>query len=244
MTDSLAKWPQEFCEWVSGEPSMESRCVVQASSPLKVESVSAWIVEETVLVSRLVSLPQLLLSCSVVSDFLQPCGLQQARLPCPSSSPGVCSNSCPQSWQWHSTISSPGAPSFFCLQSFLISGSFPVSQLFTSDDQSIEASASVSVFPMNIQGWFPLGWTGLISLLSKGLSRVFSSTTIPPPGCLINISWLQLSCDIRVRVRIRVRVSVRLRVRARVSHLPKAVQLTGDRASIWTQGVWLKPLCS
>ena len=105
-------------------------------------------------------------------------GLQPARLPCPSLSPGVCSNSCPLSRWRHQTISFSVALFFLCLQSFPASGSFPMSWFLASGGQSIGASASASVLPMNIQGWFPLGWTGLITLQSKGLSRVFSSTTI------------------------------------------------------------------
>ena len=101
--------------------------------------------------------------------------LQHARLPCPSLSPRVCSDSCPLSQWCHPTISSFVIPFSFCPQSFLASGSFPVSWLFTSGGQSISVSASASVFPVNIQDWFPLGWTGWISLLSKGLSRVFSN---------------------------------------------------------------------
>ena len=120
----------------------------------------------------------------------------------------------------------------FSFQSFPVSGSFPLSQLFTSDGQSIGASTSALVFPMNIQGRFPLGLTGLIFLLSKGPSGVFSSTTTPPPECLVSVSRLQLSSEVGVRVRIRVRVRVGVRLRVRVSHLPKAVQLTGDRARI------------
>ena len=112
-----------------------------------------------------------------MSESLWPHGLQHARLPCPSLSPGVCSNFCPLSWWCHSTILSTVAP-FSCPQSFPASGSFPVSRLFTSGGQSIRASASASDLPMNIRGWFPLRLTGLISLLSKGLSRVFSSTTV------------------------------------------------------------------
>ena len=123
-------------------------------------------------------LPQLLSSHSVMSDSLQPHGLQHPRLPCSSLSPGICSNTCPLSRWCHPTISSFFALFFSCPQSFPASGSFPVSQLFTSCGQSIGASASASVFPVNIQGWFPLVLTGLISLLSKGLSRVFCSTTI------------------------------------------------------------------
>ena len=115
---------------------------------------------------------------SVVSDSWRPNGLQHARLPCPSLSPRACSNSCPLSWWCHKTISSSVIPFSSCLQSFPASGSFPMSQLFTSGGQSIGASASSSIFLINIQGWFPLALTGLISLLSKELSRVFSSTTI------------------------------------------------------------------
>ena len=115
---------------------------------------------------------------SVMSNSLQTHGLQRARLPCPSPSPGVCSNSCPVSQWCHPTIVSSVAPFSSCFQSFPASGSFPVSRLFTSSGQRIGASVSASVLPMNIQGWFPLGLTGLISLQSKGLSRVFSSTTV------------------------------------------------------------------
>ena len=99
-------------------------------------------------------------------------------LPCPSLSPGVSSNSCPLSQWWYLIILSSAAPFSFCCQSFPTSESFPVSWLFISGGQIIGASASAWVLPMNIQGWFPLGLTGSISLLSKGLSRVFSSTTI------------------------------------------------------------------
>ena len=115
----------------------------------------------------------LLFICSVVSDFLWPCWLQYARLPCHSPSPGVCSNSCPSSRWCHSTISFPVIPFSSCLQSFPASGSFPVSWFFASGGQSVGASASASVLPMNIQDWFPLGWTGLICLHPKRLSRVF-----------------------------------------------------------------------
>ena len=116
-------------------------------------------------------------SCSVVSDSLWPHGLQHTRLPCPSPTPGDCSNSCPLSQWCHQTISSPVVP-FSCLQSFSASGSFPVSQVFSSDGQDIRTSASALVLPMNIQDWFPLGFTGRISLRSKGLSQVFSNTTV------------------------------------------------------------------
>ena len=117
-------------------------------------------------------------SLSVVSDFLRPLGLQHIRLAYPSPSPQACSYSCPLSWWYHPTISFSVVPFSSCLQSFPASGSFPTSQVFTSDDQNIGVSPSASVLPMNIQDWFPLGLSGLSSLLSKGLSRVFSSTTI------------------------------------------------------------------
>ena len=113
-----------------------------------------------------------------MSDSLWPHGLQHSRLPCPSLSPGACSNSCPLSRWCHPTISCSVVPFSSRLQSFPASGSFPRSQFFTSGGQNIGVSASVSVLPMNIQDWFPLGQTGLISLHSKGLSRVFSNTIV------------------------------------------------------------------
>ena len=116
-------------------------------------------------------------SCSVVSDSLRPHGLQHTRLPCPSPTLGACSNSCPLSRWCHWTISS-SVEGDSHLQSFPASGSFPVSQFFASSGQSIGVSASASVFPVTIQDWFPLGLTGLISLQSKGLSRVFSNTIV------------------------------------------------------------------
>ena len=106
-----------------------------------------------------------------VSNSLQPHGLQHIRLPYPSPIPGACSNSCPLSWWCHPTISSSVIPFSSFLQSFPASGSFPMSQFFTSGGQSIGTSASASVLPMNIQDWFPLGLTGLISLQSKGLLK-------------------------------------------------------------------------
>ena len=118
----------------------------------------------------------LLFSRSVVSDSLWPHGLQDTRLPCSSPCRRVCSNSCPLSQWFHPTISSSVIPFSSCPQSFPASGSFPINQFFTSGGQSIGVSASV--LPLNIQGWFPSGLTGLIFLQSKGLSRVFSSTTL------------------------------------------------------------------
>ena len=114
-----------------------------------------------------------------MSNSFWPHGLQHATIRCPSPMPGACSNSYPLSW-WccHPTISSSVVPFSSCLQSSPASGSFLMSQLFASGDQSIWASTSASALPMNLQDWFPLGWTGWISLQSKGLSRVFSNTTI------------------------------------------------------------------
>ena len=119
-----------------------------------------------------------LFSCSVMSNSLPPHGLQHARPPCPLPSPRACSNSCPSSRWCHPTISSSVVPFSSCLQSFPESGSFLMNQVFASGGQSIGTSALTSVLPMNIQDWFPLGLTGWISLQSKGLSRVFSNTTV------------------------------------------------------------------
>ena len=119
-----------------------------------------------------------LFSCSVISDYLRSHGLQHARLPCPSPSPGACSNSCPLIQWCHPTTSCSVIPFSSCLQSFPISGSILMSKLFASGGQIIGVSALASVFPMNTQDWFPLEWTGWISLQSKGLSRVFSNTTV------------------------------------------------------------------
>ena len=115
-------------------------------------------------------------SLSCVWLFASPwTAAHQASLPSPT--PRACSNSCPLSWWCHPTISSSLVP-FSCLQSFPASGSFQMSQFLTWGGQSIRLSASASVLPMNVQDWFPLGWTGWISLLSRGLSRVFSNTTV------------------------------------------------------------------
>ena len=113
-----------------------------------------------------------------MSDFLWPHESQHARPPCPSQTSGVYSNPCPSSWWCHPTISSSVVPFSSCPQSLPASGLFPMSQLFAWGGQSIGVSASASVLPMNTQDWSPLGWTGWISLQSKGLSRVFSSTTV------------------------------------------------------------------
>ena len=149
-------------------------------------------------------------SRSVMSNSLQPHGLHCARPPCPSPAPGVYSTSCSLSQWCYPTISSSVVSFSFCLQSFPASGSFPMSQFFASGDQSIGVSASISVLPMNIQDWFPLRWIGWISLQSKGLSRVFSNTTVqkhqffgtyldPPKSWILiqltanDLSWAQQS---------------------------------------------------
>ena len=124
------------------------------------------------------SSPGVQFSCSVMSDSLQPHGLQHTRLPCPPPTPGANSNSCPLSQWCHPTISTSVIPFSSCLQSFPASGSSQMSQFFTSGSQSIGVSASASVHPVNIHDWFPLGWTGWISLQPKRLWRVFSNPTV------------------------------------------------------------------
>ena len=117
-------------------------------------------------------------SRSVMSDFMRPHESQHARLPCPSPAPRVHTNSCPSSWRCHPAISSSVVPFSSCPQSLSALRSFPMSQLFAWGAQSIGVSALASDLPMNTQDWSPLGWTGWISLQSKGLSRVFFNTTI------------------------------------------------------------------
>ena len=145
----------------------------KGENEVRVLKLCAWM--EYIISSKVLLLQ---FSCSVVSNSLWPHGLQHARLPCPSPTPGACSNSCPFSRWCHPTISSSVVPFSTCPQFFPASGSFPMSQFFPSGDQSIGISASASVLPMNTQGWSPLGWTGWTSLQSKGFSRVFSSTTV------------------------------------------------------------------
>ena len=131
-------------------------------------------------------------SCSVRYNTLWPHELQHARVPCPSPTPRACSNSCPLSQWCHPTISSSVIPFSSCPQSFPASGSFQMSQLFTSGGRSIRVSASTSVLPMNIQDWFPLGLTGLISLLSKD-----SQESSPTPGFSTHLS-LYINSNIHV----------------------------------------------
>ena len=127
---------------------------------------------------KMLNISSVQFSWSVVSDSLQPHEPQHTRPPCPWPTPRVHPNSYPLSWWCHSTISSSVVPFSSCPQSFPASGSSQMIQLFTSGDQNIGVSASTSVLPMNTQDWCPLGWTGWISLQSKGLLRVFSNTTV------------------------------------------------------------------
>ena len=122
--------------------------------------------------------PSVQFSCSAVSDSLWPHGLQHARSPCPSPTPRACSNSCLSSWWCHPNILSSVVPFSSCLQSFPAAASFPMNLFFALGGQSAGVSVSASVLPMNIQDWYSLGLTGLISLQSKGFARVFSNTTV------------------------------------------------------------------
>ena len=142
--------------------------------------INRWTGKEDVvhIYNGLFTQPSVQFNRSVVSDSLQPHGLQHARLPCPSPSPRASSNLCPLSQWCHLTISSFVYPFLSHLQSLPESGSFPLCQFFASGGQSIGVSASASVVSMNTQDWFPLGWTGWVSLQSKALSRVFSNTTV------------------------------------------------------------------
>ena len=145
------------------------------------------------------------LSCSVVSDSLWPHGLQHARPPYPSPTPGIYPNSCPLSWWCHPTISSSVIPFSSHHQSFPASGSFLVSQLFISGDQSIGGSASISVLPMNIQDWFPLGWTGWIFLQSRD-SQEFSLT--PPENSPLGIVYNEILFCFVLFYQVEILVSV------------------------------------
>ena len=145
---------------------------------LQIISLFYW--KEVMKMQSILFIMYLICCCSVAQSCPTPCCPMDCSTPgcCPLLlSPRVCSDSCPLSWWYHATISS-SVSLFSCPQSFPASGSFPVSQFLGSGGQSIGVSAPASVLPMNIQGWFPLGLTGLMSLLSKGLSRVFSNTTV------------------------------------------------------------------
>ena len=151
---------------------MTKYAIVGCAREAKIANFNVWGISGNEFVGNSVQF-----SCSFMSDSLRPHGLQHSRPPCPSTTPGVYSNSCLSSWWCHPTISPSLVPFSSCLQSFPASGTFQMSQFFASGHQSTGVSASASVLPMNIQGWFPWGWTGWISLQSKGLSRVFSNTT-------------------------------------------------------------------
>ena len=140
-----------------------------------------------------------------MSDSLWPHELQHTRLPHPSLSPGVCSHSCTLSWWSYLTISSSAASFSFCLQSYPVSGSFPMSQLFTSGGQSIRVSASV--LPMNIQDWFPLGMTYSSSLQSKGLSSIFSRTSSSVLSLMVQLSHLYIIIGITIALTIQTFVN-------------------------------------
>ena len=146
-------------------------------------------------------------SRSVVPDSLRPHGLQHTRTPCPSPTPGACSNSCPLSHPGHPTISSPVIPFSSCLQSFPASGSSPMSQFFTSGGQSIGVSASASFLPMNIQDCFPLGLTSSISLQSKGLLKSLQMVTaafLLGRKAMTNLDSILKSRDITLPTKVRL----------------------------------------
>ena len=158
-------WRQIFFAFISTKLIYYNRLNIEADVKIQLSSIKPHIRDlqksETMLLFSLNPLVQF--SHSVMSDSLQPHGLQHTRLPCPSPTPRAYSNSRPSSWWCHPTISSSVIPFSSCPQSFPASGSFPISQFFTSGGQSIGVSASASTLPMNIQDWFPLGWTGWIS---------------------------------------------------------------------------------
>ena len=169
---------------------------VGSSSPLySFSSYYCWVISFTSFIFYPFCISSVQFSHSVVSKNLWPHGLQHAWPPCPSPTPRVYSNSCPLSQWCHPAISSSVVPFSSCPQSFPASGSFQMSQLFTLCGQSIGVSASTSVLPMNTQDWSPLGWTGWISLQSKGLSRVFSNTTVQTINSSV-LSFLQSNSHI------------------------------------------------
>ena len=160
--------PRDFCNQVTEPSSLASPALVGRFFTTSITwEVQKWFQFNSVQ-----------FSCSAVSNSLWPHGLQHTRPPCPSPTPRVYPNSCPLSQWCHPTISSSVIPFSSCLQSLQVSGSFQMSEFFASGGQSIGVSASASVLPMKVQDWFPLGWTGWISLKSKGLSRVFCNTTV------------------------------------------------------------------
>ena len=184
-TREESKSPQDCAQSLPRHSSQHKRCNLFASPAFRhlnrPAAITAW---QGPVLLLLILLPinehgsSVQFRYSVVSDFLRPHGLQHARSPCPSPTPGVYSNSYPLSRWCHPTISSSVIPFCSHLQCFPASGSFLMTQFFTTGHQSIGVSASTSVLSMNIQDQFPLGWTGWIALQSEGLSRVFSNTTV------------------------------------------------------------------
>ena len=163
---------------VHGETTETGTDFIYLSSKIAADGDCSQEIKRCLLLERKVVTNLVQFSRSVLSNSLQPHESQHARPPCPSSTLRAHPNSCPSSWWCHPVISSSVVPFSSCPQSFPASGSFPMSQLFSWGGQSTGVSASASVLPMNTQDWFPLGWTGSISLQSKGLSRVFSNTTV------------------------------------------------------------------
>ena len=160
------------------DKSVGSSCPHSSSVTLSVTVCPHFCPHQTFLYKGCLQFSFVQFSCSVMSDSLWPHGLQHGRLPCPSPTHRAYSNSGPLSQWCHPTISSSFVPFSFHLQSFPVSGSFPMSQFFAPCGQRIGISVSASGLPKNIQDWFPLGWTGWISLQPKGLSRVLSNTTV------------------------------------------------------------------
>ena len=176
-SQDLTQWRDIFCQWIGKLNVVKvshSQIYIQIKSDLNQIPLCFCMSEIWQADLKFT----LLFSHLVMSDSLWPQGLQHTRLPCPSPTPGACSNLCPLTQWCHPTISSSVIPFSSLLQSFPASGPFPMSQFFPTGGQSIGTSASASLLPVNIQDWFPLGLAGFLSLPSKGLSRVFCNTTV------------------------------------------------------------------